>query len=63
MTIEERKEAINYFRNKFECEVYGAKYNKLAIEALEQAPTPKDCDIGEIRNEPIGNTDKLESKP
>jgi Zn finger protein HypA/HybF involved in hydrogenase expression len=35
MTKEEREEAINYFKNKLENEVYGAKYNKLSIEALE----------------------------
>lgn len=39
MTREEREDAINYFKNKLENEVYGTKYNKLAIEALE--PTTK----------------------
>jgi len=38
MTKEEREDAINYFKNKLENEVYGAKYNKLAIKALEQEP-------------------------
>lgn len=38
MTREEREDAINCFKNKLENEVYGAKYNKLAIEALEQEP-------------------------
>ena len=38
MTREEREDAINYFKNKLKNEVYGAKYNKLAIEALEQEP-------------------------
>lgn len=35
MTKEERDDAINCFKNKLENEVYCAKYNKLAIEALE----------------------------
>lgn len=38
MTREEREDAINCFKNKLENEVYGAKYNKLAIEALKQEP-------------------------
>ena len=38
MTREEREDAINCFKNKLENEVFGAKYNKLALEALEQAP-------------------------
>ena len=38
MTKEEREDAINCFKNKIENEVYGSKYNKLALEALEQAP-------------------------
>ena len=38
MTKEEREDALNYFKNKLENEVYGAKYNKLAIEALEEDP-------------------------
>lgn len=37
MTREEREDAINCFENKLENEVFGAKYNKLALEALEQA--------------------------
>ncbi len=37
MTREEREDAINCFKNKLENEVFGAKYNKLALEALEQA--------------------------
>jgi len=41
MTKEEREDAINYFKNKLENEVYGAKYNKLAIKALEQETTTK----------------------
>lgn len=45
MTREEREDAINCFKNKLENEVYGAKYNKLAIEALEQEPTIKN-DLG-----------------
>ena len=45
MTREEREDAINCFKNKLENEVYGAKYNKLAIEALEQEPTTKN-DLG-----------------
>ncbi len=36
MTREEREDAINCFKNKLENEVFGAKYNKLALEALEQ---------------------------
>ena len=36
MTREEREDAINCFKNKIENEVYGSKYNKLALEALEQ---------------------------
>lgn len=38
MTREEREDAINCFKNKLENEVFGAKYNKLALEALEQEP-------------------------
>lgn len=38
MTREERDDAINCFKNKIENEVYGSKYNKLALEALEQEP-------------------------
>jgi len=38
MTREEREDALNCFKNKLENEVFGAKYNKLALEALEQAP-------------------------
>lgn len=38
MTREEREDAINCFKNKLENEVFGSKYNKLALEALEQAP-------------------------
>jgi len=37
MTREEREDALNCFKNKLENEVFGAKYNKLALEALEQA--------------------------
>lgn len=36
MTKEDREDAINCFKNKLENEVFGAKYNKLALEALEQ---------------------------
>lgn len=42
MTREEREDAINCFKNKLENEVFGAKYNKLALEALEQEPCD-DC--------------------
>ena len=45
MTREEREDAINCFKNKLENEVYGAKYYKLAIEALEQEPIIKN-DLG-----------------
>lgn len=36
MKSEELKDAIDYFKNKLESEVYGAKYNKIAIEVLSK---------------------------
>lgn len=42
MTREERNEAIEFFKEVKEKEVDGAKYSRLAIEALEQEPC-EDC--------------------
>lgn len=53
MTREEREDALNCFKNKLENEVFGAKYNKLALEALEQAPI-LDKIRAEIRLEKLG---------
>lgn len=62
MTREEREDAINCFKNKIENEVYGSKYNKLALEALEQEP----CEDAvsrqqaiEFVNEVIGGKNEL----
>ena len=46
MTREERADAIRFFKEVAEKEVDGAKYSKLAIEALEQ-----ECILDKIRAE------------
>lgn len=45
MTREERNEAIEFFKKVKEKEVNGARYSRLAIEALEHKPCE---DIGEV---------------
>ena len=55
MKREERADAIRFFKEVAEKEVDGAKYSKLAIEALEQEPILDKirAEIEELRKAPL----------